>query len=227
VRVYLLLLLGFFIAFFLFEKYNPLMKWLSFSVISISVFFYLVFFMKVTESIFLGIFSSIFFAFIFCLREQRFKRNLVGSLYFLILIMSSLWMTVQLVKINKSNIANTRLTRCDLQELMSHQKFLFINSDNTFHDKGFSIWDSPSKYPVTNLINKELLLTNSYLKVLKRYTDESLMESLTNKNILLLGEHFPLLNEYYLFEFNQEIKLQKMSGFKCLNVYRATTLPSD
>jgi hypothetical protein len=142
------------------------------------------------------------------------------SIYILALVfLNSAWMIVRIWKMNNANRKNIEITRATLAELNEHKAILFVHT-NEFNDKGFYIWDTPKQYPVVNLINKELLLTNSYYPILQRYKINDLMEQLPDNPIVLVaGQNPPLLEKYYLFEKGLRVHAVNVSGFKYLTAW--------
>ncbi len=116
-------------------------------------------------------------------------------------------------KINKSNIQKRDRMISEIKELREHPDSLFINCDNTFGIGNIGIWDLPSTLQLGNMINKELLITNSFNSTLDKYSNIGFMQSLINENIFLFRNNFPMLENYFQLIHYKEVELQKLTGF--------------
>lgn len=219
-RVYLFLLALILFAFTVYRQYKVLIQWLLMSLPGVFVYGYLVLFMKVTESIFIAFLSSIFFSAAFCFNRFKLERVSFTPLLHILLILNTGWMLVRIYKSNDANLNEIKETRALLKEISTHPQFLFVNTDMDFRDLGFYIWDTPQQYPLTNLLNKELLVTNSYYPTFERFGIRDLMQELPYRSdILLFNRVDPLLKEYYLMQgINTELKV--VPGFTTLTAYR-------
>ena len=219
-RIYLLLLSAFALFLLLSRQYKIFVNWSIFFVISILFFLYLMFFQKVTEGIFLSLFSANFFYAIFLTKDARFGKNLIFALSCLLFFLSCLWMILRIYHFNEANIAKINKTKCLFKELNDHPSLLFVSTANDIPIKGFYVWDSPEKYAVRNLIDKGFVLNKCYKNTLTRFGINNLMRDLPAKaNIILIGNTLPLLKEYYL-TMNLRIEINKLQESNCLNLYQ-------
>jgi len=226
-RVYLLLFGIILFTFIALKKIKNLCKWLAGSLLSLLTLAILLFFFKLTAGIFITIASSMFIAGIFLLRNEKLNNSLPSPFLPLLLLLSSAWMIIRIKKTNDACIKNIEVTRGLLNELIAHKTILFIHSDE-FNDNGFYIWDTPAQYPVTNLVNKELILTNSYSPVLQRFKIKDVMKSLPdNPNVFVAGPDLPLLKDYYLLNKGLHVELTKVDGFRYLRVYKIKKQPGN
>jgi hypothetical protein len=199
------------------EDHKSLRKWLWVFLLILTTLIVLLFF-KVTD----GMFTT-FIAFMFIAALMVVKNGKVGTTRFstyvvALVLLNSVWMIIRIWKMNDANRKSIDVTRGTLSELKDHNAILFVHT-NKFNDKGFYIWDTPKKYPATNLVNKELLLTNSYYPILQRYKINDLMGQLPNNpNVLVAGANPPLLEQYYLNK-GLSVQVVNVSGFKYLTAW--------
>ncbi|PWT70905.1 MAG: hypothetical protein C5B59_19170 [Bacteroidetes bacterium] len=118
------------------------------------------------------------------------------------LLLMCIWGFIQLYKINSNNKKNNEYFRSAYKELDTHNKTLFLVTDDEFPLDNFYVWDTPGKYKIENLVYKENLLADDYVYILKRFQLQSLSQLPEKENVLLWGKRSPGLIEYY----------QKISG---------------
>jgi hypothetical protein len=129
-------------------------------------------------------------------------------------------MIIRIKKENDASLNAITKTHTLLNELRKHQDSMFINT-NTFYVDGFTLWDVPAYFPLKNVINKELILTNSYQPILKRFHIRNIMYSLPlNNNIFISGKNIPMLREYYREKFGWIIELKKIEEFTSIDAYQ-------
>lgn len=220
-RVYLLLLGIILSGFITFEDYKGARQWLLMCLPGILSYTYLVLFMKVTEGIFMAILSSFFLSAVFCFGIEKIKKTSLTPVLLLLLLLNTAWMLLRIKKTSDINRSVMSETRALLKEISAHPRYLFVNSDKKFRDGGFYIWDTPQQYPLKNLINKELLITNSYNEVLRRFEIKDLMTELPGRDdILLFDQADLLLQEYYRVQQGMEVETVAVDGFKTIQAYR-------
>jgi hypothetical protein len=130
-------------------------------------------------------------------------------------------MFIRIYKINKQNIASIKTTRCLFKELKNNKDLLFIATNLDFNDNGYYIWDTPAEFPLNNILNKDLLITNSYKETLQHFKINNLMDDLLFKtNIILIGDTHLMLEDYYFQKFKIRIKLIPDPKFKCLDAFK-------
>ena len=218
-KIYFFLFVNIFLAFFTSKFYKALGKWLLMSLPGILIYFCLALFFKVTEGILITIFCSIFISAIFCIRNITITKTPFVYYIICLLAIASIWRIAIIQKKNNLNIKNIHLTRSVLKELNDHENFLFINT-NEFEDNGFYIWDTPKQYPLKNLITKELLVTNSYHSLLKRFKVNDVMKDLPEKRyVFTSGFNQPFFKDYYLLEQGLKVEVVKIPEFRYLEVY--------
>lgn len=217
VRVYLLFLTIIFFFFLTTGNLKDVQRWLLMSVPGLLVFLYLTVFMKVTEGIFITLLSSVFLSAVFGIRTVAFRRTPLTLPIMVLLGFNVFWM-VRIIKMNNDvRTAKIRLTRAQLKEISTHPQYLFINTDKEFRDRAFYIWDTPSEYPLKNLIHKEQIINNSYQQVLERFHIRDLMQELPYRSdILLFNRIDPLLKEYYGQLKGINIEIIPIPGFSKL-----------
>jgi hypothetical protein len=214
-RIYLVLLGIIVFAFIAWKDPKSLRKWLGIFLLNLTTLIVLLFF-KVTDGMFTTFISFMFIGALLVIKNGKIATSRLSSYVLAMFLLNSAWMIIRIWKMNNVNRTNIEVTRGTLAELNEHKAILFIHT-NQFNDKGFYIWDTPKQYPATNLINKELLLTNSYGSLLQRYNVHDLMEQLPdNPNVLVAGQNPPLLEKYYLLEKGLRVQVVKVSGFKYL-----------
>jgi hypothetical protein len=139
----------------------------------------------------------------------------------LLLTFNVCWMIVRIQKSTQLLTEKIHLTRAQLSEIKTHPQFLFVNTDKEFRDRAFSIWDTPHKYPLPNLIHKELVLTNSYRQTLNRFGIYDLMKELPFRaNVLLFNRVDPQVREYYWATKGINVELRKGPPFRYLETFQ-------
>jgi hypothetical protein len=218
-RVYLFLFATILFVFISFGASTHLQKWLGMFLLGLLTLAVLLLFFKLTAGILVTIACSIFMAGIFLLRNGVIHSR-ISPFFPLLFLLSSAWMIIIIKKLNDACIKNIEITRGILTELNAHKTSLFLHT-SAFNDNGFYIWDTPKQYPVTNLINKELVLTDSYLPILQRFHIKDLMASLPERaDVFVAGPNLPLLKDYYLLAKGLKVNVVKAEGFKYLLVYK-------
>jgi len=223
-RIYLVLLGIIVFAFIALNDHKSLRKWLWIFLLNLTTLIVLLFF-KVTDGMFTTFISFMFIGALLVIKKGKIATSRFSIYVLALFLLNSAWMIIRIWKMNNANRTNIEVTRGTLAELNEHKAILFVHT-NQFNDNGFYIWDTPKQYPATNLINKELLLTNSYASLLQRYHVNNLMEQLPdNPNVLVTGQIPPLLEEYYLLEKGLRVQVVKVSGFKYLTAWAIKKLP--
>lgn len=195
-------------------------KWLWQCLPPILLFCFLFLFFKITESIFLALFSSMFFSAIFTGKEVTFKSRTKTLLLYILLFFCCAWMLKRLVSMDSRNKQNITRSRSAIQGLAAHKSLIFISSENLF-PLNLSIWDTPACYPLENFINKELVLTNSHKRILARHNINSLADALPRRNdIILIGNTLPLLKEYYRTWQGINVEIKQGERLASMNTYQ-------
>ncbi|HEV7621547.1 MAG TPA: hypothetical protein VGO09_07435 [Flavisolibacter sp.] len=220
IRVYLILFLSLLIPSILKRDLRTIRQWGLMLIGPIGLFFFLSIFLKVTIGIYITLFYSIFFSGIICLNKTIKIRRSYLVLSFLLLT-NCTWMFIRIYKINKQNIASINTTRCLFKELKNNKDLLFVATNLDFNDNGYYIWDTPAEFPLNNILNKDLLITNSYKETLQHFKINNLMDDLLFKtNIILIGDTHLMLEDYYFQKFKIRIKLIPDPKFKCLDAFK-------
>jgi hypothetical protein len=219
-RVYLLLWASILAFFLLAGGRRPVYKWLIQCLPAVFLFCYLYLFLKLTEPVFLALFSAILFAAVFTAKGESLKNKISRRVLFFLLFISSTWMVKRLISMDARNTHRIAQSRAAIRQLNSNNKFLFISTDNYF-PLSLSAWDTPSDYPLKNFINKELALTGMHEKVLRRWRISSLASVLPYRSdVLLIGEELPLLPQFYNHEKNWDVFISKQAQWGYLNIYQ-------
>lgn len=208
------------LVFILLKAYKPLKQWLILFLMVAAIFSALILFLKITVWIFIGLFSFLFLSAALALRNEQMKLNTQTYFALALLFLITAW-AIKLIhssdaKVQKSTLRTTAL----LNQIQRHPKALFISTVG-FDDNGFYIWNTPSQYPLENLIHKEQFLTDSYQHTLTRFQITDLVKSLpTDPNVYLLGNIMPFYKEYYQVKFGWRVEREKPDAFQHFEVYR-------
>jgi hypothetical protein len=217
-RIYLVLLGVIAFAFVAWKDHKSLVKWFWMFLLLLTTLIVFLFF-KVTDGMFTTFISFMFIAALLIVKNGKISTSGLSTYVLALVLSNSVWMVIRIWKMNNANRKNIEVTRGTLAELNEHKSILFVHT-NQFNDKGFYIWDTPKEYPVTNLINKELLLTNSYHPILRRFKINDLMEQLPNNpNALVAGPNPPLFEQYYLLNKGLRVQVVNVRGFKYLTAW--------
>ena len=220
-RVYFLLFAAVIFFFVMDGQFKLLFKFICLSMFSVLIAVIIILFFKITELIILSILSFILLSAIICLQRIIFpKPSLIAGA--ILILLGSGWMIIRLLKVNVQNEKVISQTRSLIKEFNSHPG-LFIETGPYF-DFHLSIWDLPEKYPLRNLIDKGLIISNSYASQLARYGITDLMKEIPVKdNIYLVGNKVSILIEYYKLLYNQTVHVKKVPGFEYIDAYQITT----
>jgi hypothetical protein len=221
VRVYLLLMAGVFLLFFAQRDKKTAWKWLLMNGITFALFLWLSIFFKVSIGIIFTLLSAVFLSVIWCIYPYKFNKKPLAIAAYAIMSLSLLWMLIRVSKINNINIAKNYETRAAISELNAHRDLLFVSSNNDFPVSGYGIWDIPGNLPVKNLVHLELISTDLYSQILRRYSINDIMLALPlNSNIVVTGNQLPDFKGYYLDMAHKNVLIMPVDGFKYLKVYR-------
>lgn len=219
-RVYLLLI-GIILIFFITSKNAKAFgQWLTILLSVFLTFTILFLFFKVTAGIFIIIIASMFLASVFLLQKIKQTSTPLQRFALALLVLACLWMLVRIKKTNDEFVREIENTRGMLDELNSHKTILFVFT-NEFNDHGFYIWDTPHQRPALNLLNGELMTTDTYGPILKRFQINNIMESLPDKsNVMVAGTNLPLLEQYYSSIKGWRVKIIKIDSFKYIPAHQ-------
>ena len=219
-RVYLMLILSILLVIIGMGGRHVFLRWLMMSIPVLLIYFYLLLFVKMTDGIFLAIMATLYLFAVFALRGKNYSRNLLMTMGLVLLVLGTGWMGLRLYKINNGNKEKIEATRNQLKEIGNNHQYLFVNTDHSLLSRGFYAWDRPSDYPLSNLVHKELVITNSYRQVLDQFEVRDLMKELPlRKDIILFNDPNPHIISYYKLVKNRDVEFVKIRGFQYLDAF--------
>ncbi len=197
-RVYILLFATALVLLLLYQKFLAVRNWLLSFLVFIAIHSYLFAVLKITMPIHLGLLLFLWIALAMQLKKDD---NLLANIKIVIpaavlLLLLFGWMGLRVVKENKVNKVRYQKFLCATKELGQNTGKLFVATDDAFPLNYFYIWNVPGRYPATNLLYKDRLITFTYFKTLKRFGITNFEEALiNNKNVFLLGSALPTLEK--------------------------------
>ncbi|MCX6315924.1 MAG: hypothetical protein NTW29_01430 [Bacteroidetes bacterium] len=220
-RVYLLVVGTFILLLLANGKKGAFLRWLLALLAYIAIHCYLFVYMKMTLPLHFGLLLFLLFALLFQLsKEDRLftQRRVMSYGSLLLMGLSLAWISVRLNKENKSNKEKYRQFRCAMREVKQLKDKLLVATDDSFPLGYFYIWDTPTDYPVTNLLYKDRLITFTYYKTLEQFQIKDLKAALINdKRVLLIGRKLPALEKWA----GDSVRLTgPLSGYNCLQIWQ-------
>jgi hypothetical protein len=220
VRIYLFLFSGIAILLAMTRNFKILLRILWMCLFPVSAFIVLMLFAKTTEVIFLAVMASTLLSAFVYFMKTVYSQKLPPVIFYLLALISCFWATIRINKTSNRNKQEISYARSVINELNSHPGVLFINTGK-FFDLHLSVWDTPKRYPIYNLVYYDLFFSNSYTFQLNRFGIKDLMKEIPMKNnIYLVGEQAPMLTEYYKVLFNQSVYAEKIAGFHNIEAYQ-------
>jgi len=150
----------------------------------------------------------------------RFYRINKTILTFLIFVTLA-WSIMRIQKAISFNKEKNDLFICAWKELNAHPDKLFVITDDHFPMDHFSVWDSPKKYAIKNLLYKDQLLNNTYQSIYNRFSITSPKDFINNPAIIFTGRKIIEMEDYYKTVWKTDVHFsQKDTSFVCIEVYQ-------
>lgn len=131
------------------------------------------------------------------------------------------WGLVRLQKISTQNKKENIAFKKAQAQITARPQHLFIVTEDSFPMDCFSIWDSPAKYPLPNLLYKDHFFNNLYQPTLKKFNIINPAQLWHQPNVLWWGKRTDLLKQYYRQRFQSEIQFSApLAGFDNATVRR-------
>jgi len=87
----------------------------------------------------------------------------------------------------------------------------------------FSVWDSPKKFVIKNLLYKDEFLNNTYQPIYNRFSLAGSEDFIHSTNIIFGGKKIPAIENYYKETFKINVHFTpKDSSFHFVEAYRIT-----
>lgn len=135
------------------------------------------------------------------------------------------WALVRIYKTNVQSKIKNSLFISATNEIIKVPEKLFLVSDNSFPLDYISIFDTPKKYPLKNIILADHHFTGLDNLILHQFNIKSVRDIPHSDNILLWGKPVPALVEYYLKTTGERISFSPpLENFKYGEVRRIEVL---
>jgi hypothetical protein len=131
------------------------------------------------------------------------------------------WGIIRIYKINNRNNIFNKEFHIAYQEISNHPDKLFFVTEDLFPMDYFSVWDSPQKYPVKNLLFKDPLFNNTADAILRPFGFLSVKEIWGSNKVLFWGKQTGILKKYFLQVYKKDIQFSDpLPGFQYGEVRR-------
>jgi hypothetical protein len=194
----------------------------------LSVYVFLELFLKVTPGIHMGL-QSLLFIYI-ALALKQVEATTVSKhwfIYLFILMALSGWQLKRLYERNHENILQNNRFSCVARELNEHPEKLFIATDDKLPLGFFYCWSSPGHYPLSNLVYKDRILTNTYQEALKGMKIKDPFAQISNSDsIRVIGGEEANLVKYYKAKYNLHLVfVPAKEKYNCMQVFKGMVVP--
>ena len=112
----------------------------------------------------------------------------------------------RIAKINEKNRQHHQLFLKAYQEIARHPDTLFVITEDVFPMDYIGVFDTPKKYPVTNMLYKDLLFNNVAAPTLDRFGMSDIREIWTSHHTLFWGRQTHVIRDYFLSVYHQDIQ---------------------
>jgi hypothetical protein len=116
------------------------------------------------------------------------------------------WGVVRLQKISKQNKKENTAFKEAQVRIAAMPQHLFIVTEDSFPMDSFSIWDSPAKYALPNLLYKDHFFNNEYQPTLNRFHINTVKQLWQNQQVLWWGKRTDILKYYYQQRYGTAIQ---------------------
>jgi hypothetical protein len=151
--------------------------------------------------------------------HQFYSINKIVTVFIFIAVLA--WSAIRIQKTISFNKEKNALFVCAWKELDAHREKLFIATDDHFPLDYFSVWDSPKKFVIKNLLYKDQLLNNTYQPIYNRFSITSPKDFINSPAIFFAGKKIIEIEDYYKTVWKTDVHFtQKDSNFICSEVYQ-------
>jgi len=131
------------------------------------------------------------------------------------------WSMIRIKKTISLNKEKNELFVCAWKELNAHPDKLFIATDDYFPMDFFSVWGSPKKFLIKNLLYKDQWLNNTDQPIYDRFSVTTSKDFINNPKIFFAGKKITEIENYYKKIWDTDVHFaQKDSSFSCIDVRR-------
>ncbi len=214
-RPYILLITLLIIPLFIQKNYRSLKSFVISGILVLMIYAALFIFLKTTLTLHFTLLTALLVALYFQLDKEypAFKNKIYGYAWTFTVLLATFWILSREKRQAHENKINHGSFVCAVEEINKNKERLFITTDDSFPIGYFKIQDSPANYPITNLVFKERLLANEYIKTLQRFEIKNLQTALyTDSSTLIIG--MPLRSQ-----LSSRKTFAPDSTFSCLRVY--------
>ena len=211
-RLGLLLIMALLAASFLLGGRIAFLKSFVFTGIGLSTFLSLLILFKIREHLILTISTFIFLCILGVLISDLGRKGKVfGYLLFGVFMALGCWRLVQVMKSATNLNGQIAKTKTFINSSSELPEKLFINPTNEGW-MALSAFDSPRRFPLKNVLTRELLMTGKFIPLFERFQILHLTNQLVdNPRIVLLGARQPDWKHYYLWTKGKSIDVKASS----------------
>jgi len=149
---------------------------------------------------------------------QNRNIKIIKNILFIVMLSWSFIRIQKTISINKEKNA---LFVCAWKELNTNPDKLFIITDDHFPMDYFSVWDTPKKFLIKNLLYKDEFINNTNQPIYNRFSLVGPSDFMHNTNIIFGGKKIPAIENYYKETLQINVHFtQKDSSFKCIEARR-------
>ena len=229
IKQYLVLLFTGFILLMLTDLPGKTKKVILLSgVITFSLLAFFLFRMKLPGRIWLPSFLLLFLLVYHPLPEGMIvARKLRNKLIMLSAVFLIPMQAVAIFTLAKENKLNTSLFLKAYQVIQKNPDTLFLEYRGSFPFNYFPLLHSPASYPFSNVLFPLFLNTELRSRTLQKFGITGISDGLVHsKNIILIGDPDPFLQNYFLLIYHQKIQFTRVNDNKSgIHLFRLSILP--
>ncbi len=130
------------------------------------------------------------------------------------------WAGIRMEKTAAFNQAANRRFVCAWQQVHARADSLFIVTDNRFPLDYFSVWQSPNRFPLANLLYRDLLFNHTEQDLYRRFSIRDPGDLATGSRVFFLGGAEQSIPFYYRQVWNLSLRYRAASSAPgCLPVW--------
>ena len=126
-------------------------------------------------------------------------------LFYLLSMIIIAWGGIRMYKMNKVNLEGNARFLAACKEIQTQKDKLFIVMDDKFLTNYFSVFDSPSKIDLKNIILFDHYHSNLAQGIMQKFGINSIQQIPFSKNVLVWGKPFPEFMQYYNGAYNIDV----------------------
>jgi hypothetical protein len=220
-KIYLCLLFLTFIFLYITDKKASLWR-LSYALLPVMIWLYLMFFLKTTPAILFAFFLSIFFYLLDGIADAGLKNfrycKWYAGLGFAFML---LWSGKLICKTNVENKESLSRFNCFADMLKKNSDFLFVATNFNVAIKNLPIWLVPEAYKLDNLLYYQRILIDNPENILRQHGIAGpFPDWLLHKKIRLTGTPLPFLKKYCFDHYRLNINIVEDTSIKCGKGYK-------